>query len=62
MLTIPESGKFWNADEVGAAHYGMFADMVEQVRIEGGEEATTALYNSAEAYLRMWEQTLAASQ
>lgn len=61
LLTIPESGKFWNVDEVGAAHYGMFADMVEQVRIEGGEEATSALYNSAEAYLRMWEQTLAAS-
>ena len=61
MLTIPESGKFWNADEVGGANYGMFADMVEQVRIEGGEEATTALFNSAEAYLRMWEQTQAAS-
>ena len=61
LLTIPESGKYWNADEVGAAHYGMFADMVEQVRIEGGEEATTALYNSAEAYLEMWEQSLAAS-
>ena len=39
----------------------MFADMVEQVRIEGGEEATTALFNSAEAYLRMWEQTEAAA-
>lgn len=61
MLTIPESGKFWNADEVGGANYGMFADMVEQVRIEGGEEATTALFNSAEAYLRMWEQTQAAA-
>jgi hypothetical protein len=61
MLTIPESGKYWNADEVGAANYGMMADMVEQVRIEGGEEATTALYNSAEAYLQMWEQSLAAS-
>ena len=61
MLTIPESSKYWNADEVGAAHYGMIADMVEQIRIEGGEEATSALYNSAEAYLRMWEQTLAAS-
>jgi hypothetical protein len=61
LLTIPESSKYWNADEVGAAHYGMIADMVEQVRIEGGEEATSALYNSAEAYLRMWEQTLEAS-
>jgi hypothetical protein len=61
MLTIPESRKFWNADEVGAAHYGMIADMVEQVRIEGGEEATSALYNSAEAFLLMWEQTQAAA-
>jgi len=61
LLTIPDSGKYWNADEVGMAHYGMIADIVEQTRIEGGEEATTALYNSAEAYLRMWEQTAAAS-
>jgi hypothetical protein len=60
MLSIP-GGQSWNADEVGAANYGMIADMVEQVRIEGGEEATTALFNSAEAYLRMWEQTLEAS-
>lgn len=60
LLSIP-GGQSWNADEVGGAHYGMFADMVEQVRIEGGEEATTALFNSAEAYLRMWEQTQAAA-
>jgi hypothetical protein len=60
-LTIPESDKYWTTDEHGMAHYGMIADIVEEIRIEGGEEATTAFYNSAEAYLQLWEQTLAAS-
>lgn len=58
LETVPESGKTWNVDEVGMAHYGLVADYVEETRIEGGEEAVTALYNSAEAYLRMWEQTI----
>lgn len=56
QLTIPESGKTWNPDEVGNAHYGLMADFVEQVRIEGGQEAVDALFNSAEAYLQMWEK------
>ena len=59
-LSIP-GGKTWNMDEEGMSHYGLVADIVEEIRIEGGEEATTALFNSAEAYLQMWEQTLAAS-
>lgn len=58
LQTIPESGKTWNIDEVGTAHYGMVADYVEEVRLEGGREALDALYNSAEAFLRMWEQTI----
>lgn len=57
LETIPESGKTWNIDEVGTAHYGLVADYVEEVRLEGGKEALDALYNSAEAYLRMWERT-----
>jgi hypothetical protein len=68
LLDIPDStamppvvGQSWNIDEVGVAHYGLVADFVEQVRIEGGQEATDALYNSAEAYLQMWEQTRAAA-
>lgn len=55
LLTIPESGKFWHIDEVGMAHYGLVADFVEEVRLEGGGEALDALYNSAEVYVRMWE-------
>lgn len=59
-LAIP-GGKTWDMDEEGMSHYGLVADIVEEVRIEGGQEATTALYNSAEAYLQMWEQTVQSS-
>lgn len=47
----------WDINAEGQAHYGLVADFVEEVRIEGGEEAITALYNSAEQYLRTWEKT-----
>lgn len=57
QLTIP-GGKTWNADEVGRAHYGLVADFVEETRIEGGQEAIDALFNSAEAYLQMWEKVI----
>jgi hypothetical protein len=59
-LSIP-GGKTWTSDEHGMANYGMIADIVEEIRIEGGEEAITTLYRSAETYLQMWEQTLEAS-
>lgn len=55
-LTIPESGKSWNADVDGEPHYGLVADLVEEIRLEGGEEAISAFYNSAEAYIEMWEK------
>jgi hypothetical protein len=60
MLSIP-GGQSWNMDEVGMAHYGLVADIVEEIRIEGGEEAISTLYRSAETYLQLWEQTLAAA-
>ena len=60
LLSIP-GGQSWNMDEVGMANYGLVADIVEEIKIEGGEEATSAFYRSAETYLQLWEQTLAAS-
>lgn len=54
-------GKRWDMNEQGMSHYGLVPDIVEEIRIEGGEEATTALYNSAEAFLQLWEQTEKAS-
>ncbi|MBD2859405.1 peptidase M19 [Spongiibacter sp. KMU-158] len=56
LLTVQESGKFWHIDEVGMANYGLVADFVEEVRLEGGKEGLDALFNSAEGYVRMWER------
>lgn len=62
MLTVPgPTGKMWDVNEAGMFHYGMIADIVEEIRLEGGQEALDTLYSSAETYLRMWEQTLEAS-
>jgi hypothetical protein len=62
MLSVPgPEGRIWDLNESGMFHYGMIADIVEEIRIEGGQAALDTLYNSAETYLQMWEQTLAAS-
>jgi microsomal dipeptidase-like Zn-dependent dipeptidase len=45
-----------NAD--GVAHYGLFADLIADMRQQpGGERALRSLFGSADAYLRMWERT-----
>lgn len=46
----------YNTDVDGFAHYGMMADFVEEVAIEGGQPAIDTLFHSAEAYLQMWER------
>jgi hypothetical protein len=45
----------------GTAHYGLYPDWAEAVRIAGGPEIANDLANGAEAYLQMWERTVAAS-
>lgn len=61
-LEVPGAeGRIWDLNEGGMYHYGMIADIIEEIRIEGGQEALDTLYNSAETYLRMWERTLEAS-
>lgn len=50
--------RVFDLNNEGWAHYGLIADFVEETRIEGGQPALDALYNSAEAYLEMWERTL----
>lgn len=42
----------------GLAHYGLIADWVEEVKLEGGPTAVNALFSSAEEYLRVWERTI----
>lgn len=44
----------------GVAHYGLYADYIEDTRRFGGPDAQQALdifFRSAEAWLRMWETT-----
>ena len=46
----------YNAD--GVAHYGLFADLLADMRRRpGGEAALHSLFGSAEAYLEMWSRT-----
>jgi microsomal dipeptidase-like Zn-dependent dipeptidase len=40
----------------GVAHYGLYPDWVEDVRILGGPEIVEDLAQGAEAYLQMWER------
>ncbi|MGH2923818.1 MAG: peptidase, partial [Solirubrobacterales bacterium] len=42
----------------GTAHYGLYADWTEGVRVAGGDEIIDDLANGAEAYLQMWERTV----
>ena len=62
MLSVPgDDGRNWDVNEGGMYHYGMIADLVEEIRLEGGQPALDSYYNSAETFLQMWEQTLEAS-
>ncbi|AXQ30161.1 peptidase M19 [Solimonas sp. K1W22B-7] len=55
---VPEGNRNFDINAEGLAQYGMIADWVEEVRLEGGQQAVTDLYNSAEAYLQTWERTV----
>jgi hypothetical protein len=41
----------------GVAHYGLYADWVEEVRKTGGSKILRDMWNSSESYLQMWERT-----
>jgi hypothetical protein len=55
------NGRTWSLDQDGSAHYGMLADFVQEMRLEGNTEQMRALFNSAEGFLRTWERTQASS-
>lgn len=42
----------------GVAHYGLYPDWMEQLRLLGGEPIADDLMNGAEAYLETWERAL----
>jgi hypothetical protein len=40
----------------GVAHYGLYADWLEDLRRRGGDQLARDMWNGAEAYLEMWER------
>jgi hypothetical protein len=42
----------------GVAHYGLFPDYIEDLRMIAGDQIVDDLANGAEAYLQMWERAL----
>lgn len=56
------NGRNWHVDEDGNAHYGMLADQVQEIQLEGTAQDMRDLFNAAELYLQMWERTVASQQ
>ena len=52
-------GRTWHEDIDGNAHYGMLADVVQEINLEGTAEEMRHLFNSAEVFIQTWERTLA---
>jgi len=46
--------RVWDVNRDGAAHYGMFPDWVEDLRVIAGPQIVSDMANGAEAYLQMW--------
>ncbi len=47
----------WHQDKDGNAHHGMISGFVQEIALEGHPDQLQHLFNSAEAYLRMWDTT-----
>jgi microsomal dipeptidase-like Zn-dependent dipeptidase len=58
VLSRQKTGeRIFDLNTDGMAHYGLLPDLLADVRRRpGGERALSALFRSAEAYLRMWER------
>ena len=42
----------------GVAHYGLYPDWIEDLRVQAGDEIVADLARGSEAYLQMWERAL----
>jgi hypothetical protein len=56
-LDKPKTGeRTWDINTDGVAHYGLYPDWVEDLRMQAGDEIVGDLARGAEAYLQMWER------
>lgn len=51
--------KTYDVNVDGVAHYGLFPDWVEDLRVLAGEEIVADMAQGAEAYLQLWERAQA---
>lgn len=60
MIDQQQSGtKTYDYNVTGTAHYGLYPDWAEAVRLIGGQVVMNDMVNGAEAYLQMWERSVA---
>jgi microsomal dipeptidase-like Zn-dependent dipeptidase len=58
-LDKPKTGeRTWDINVDGVAHYGLYPDWVEDLRMQAGNEIVDDLARGAEAYLQMWERAI----
>ena len=56
-LDKPKSGeRTWDINVDGVAHYGLYPDWLEDLRMQAGDEIVDDMARGAEAYLQMWER------
>jgi hypothetical protein len=48
--------RVWDINTDGVAHYGIYPDWLEDLRMLAGDEIVKDMANGAEAYLQMWER------
>src|SRR4051812_44403953 len=56
-LDKPKTGqRTWDINTDGVAHYGLYPDWVQDLRMQAGDEIVNDMARGAEAYLEMWER------
>jgi microsomal dipeptidase-like Zn-dependent dipeptidase len=46
----------------GVAHYGLYPDWIEDIRLVAGQQAIDDMANAAEAYLQLWQRAQSAAR
>ncbi|HSK23768.1 MAG TPA: hypothetical protein VK906_11355 [Egicoccus sp.] len=50
--------RVFDVNTEGVAHYGLYPDWIEDLRVQAGDEIVADLERGAETYLQMWERAL----
>ncbi len=48
--------RVYDVNQDGVAHYGLYPDWIEDLRMQAGDDIVTDLARGSEAYLQMWER------